>query len=215
MSIGGKKGPDLVAAIQGGALDLAAEVLEKIHDTRDAGLRAAAMQRLTLTDPRWREDLMGLSGAAYELAQLQTEMLSRVLGIQRRHADSLQRKIESSLGVRAQGAASASLRGRGAGTTFRLPFRLKNSLGEDGEVRGALDGDALTDGEGERHATKASLLLPSMLSKPGVLPAGTVTRVELVLDCPSAEPGARLQGRYTARVGEVEVLTLFVDLQVD
>lgn len=213
--LGGKKDVDLVGALQSGALNLAAEALKKIHDTRDAGLRAAAAQRLTGADSRLRKDLMGLPAVAYELAQLQGEMLSRVLGIQQRNAEAVQRRVESALGLRALDTPSAALRGRGAGTDFRLPFRVKNSLGVDGALSGTLVDGTLADGDGEHHLTDASLELPSVLPASGVLPAGTVTLLTLVLKCPSAAPGARLQGRYLVRVGDATVLNLHIDLQLD
>lgn len=215
MLTGGKNDADLVGALQNGALDLAAEMLKKIHDTRDAGLRAAALHRLSLPDPILRSEVMGLSGMAYELAQLQGEMLSRLLGLQRRHAETVQRKVESALGLSDANAPSAALRGHGAGPDFRLAFRLKNSLGHDGLVDGSLEGDALTDAAGDRHLTRASLELPSVLPASGNLPAGAVTLLHLALHCPSAAPGARLQGRYTVRVGEAPALSLVVDLLVD
>lgn len=215
MSAGGKKDPDLVGAMQRGALDLAAETLKKIHDTRDAGLRAAAAQRLSLGEAGLQRDLLGIPGLAYELAQLQGEMLSRVLGIHRRNAEAVQRRVEQTLGVRDHDAPAASLRGAGKGPTFRLPFRVKNSLGVDGALHGALEGGVLTDAEGARHVTAAALELPSVLPTPGVLPAGTVTLLAVVLDCPSAVAGARLQGRYAVRVGDAVVLHLHVDLTVE
>lgn len=215
MIAGGKKEPDLVGAMQRGALDLAADVLKRIHDTRDASLRAAAAQRLTLTDPAVQRDLLGIPGLAYELAQLQGEMLARVLGIHRRNADAVQRRVEQTLGLRDPEAPAAALRGRGAAPTFRLPFRVKNSLGVDGALHGALEESVLTDDEGTRHAAGAALELPSVLPASGVLPAGTVTLLTLALTCPSAAPGARLQGRYAVRVGDAVVLRLHVDLTVE
>lgn len=215
MTAGGKKEPDLVGAMQRGALDLAADALKKIHDTRDAGLRAAAAQRLTLADGAVQRDLLGIPGLAYELAQLQGEMLSRVLGIHRRNAEAVQRRVEQTLGLREHDAPAAALRGKGAGPEFRLPFRVKNSLGVDGALRGALEGEALTDAGGDRHVTAATLELPSVLPASGVLPAGTVTLLTLVLTCPSAAAGARLQGRYAVRVGDAVALQLHVDLTVE
>ncbi len=215
MIAGGKKEPDLVGAMQRGALDVAADVLKKIHDTRDAGLRAAAAQRLTLADRDVQRDLLGIPGLAYELAQLQGEMLSRVLGIHRRNAEAVQRRVEQTLGLRDHDVPAAALRGKGPGPAFRLAFRVKNSLGVDGPLRGALEGDALTDAEGDRHVTAATLELPSVLPPSGVLPAGTVTLLTLALTCPSASAGARLQGRYTVRVGDAVALQLHVDLTVE
>lgn len=215
MTAGGKKDPDLVGAMQRGALDLAADVLKRIHDTRDAGLRAAAAQRLTLADGPLQRDLLGIPGVAYELAQLQGEMLSRVLWIHRRNAEAVQRRAEQTLGLREHDAPAAALRGRGPGPVFRLPFRVKNGLGVDGALRGALQDDGLTDGAGDRHLTAATLELPSVLPTSGVLPAGAVTLLTLVLTCPSATVGARLQGRYAVRVGDAVALILHVDLTVE
>jgi hypothetical protein len=215
VNAGGKKDPDLVGALQRGALDVAADVLKKIHDTRDAGLRAAAAQRLTLADSGVQRDLLGIPGLAYELAQLQGEMLSRVLGIHRRNAEAVQRRVEQTLGLRDHDAPAAALRGKGKGPEFRLPFRVKNSLGVDGALTGALKDGVLTDAEGDRHVTSAALELPSVLPASGVLPAGTVTLLTLVLTSPLAAAGARLQGRYVVRVGDAEVLTLHIDLAVE
>ncbi len=212
---GGKKEPDLVGAMQRGALDLAADVLKKIHDTRDAGLRAAAAQRLTLADSGVQRDLLGIPGLAYELAQLQGEMLSRVLGIHRRNAEAVQRRVEQTLGLRDHDTPAAALRGSGRGPSFRLPFRVKNSLNVDGALNGALEDGVLVDDKGDRHVTAAALELPSVLPASGVLPANTVTLLALVLTSPLAAAGARLQGRYVVRVGEAEVLKLHIDLTVE
>ena len=215
MNAGGKKEPDLVGAMQRGALDLAADVLKKIHDTRDAGLRAAAAQRLTLADREVQRDLLGIPGLAYELAQLQGEMLSRVLGIHRRNAEAVQRRVEQTLGLRDHDAPAAALRGKGKGPEFRLSFRVKNSLGVDGVLSGELEERVLVDDNGDRHVTAAVLELPSVLPASGFLPAGTVTLLTLVLTDPLATAGARLQGRYAVRVDKAEVLKLHIDLTVE
>ena len=72
-------------------------------------------------------------------------------------------------------------------------------------------GDANADGRG----SAAVRALPSVLTAAGVLPAGTVTLLTLVLTAPLATAGARLQGRYAVRVDKAEVLKLHIDLTVE
>lgn len=214
MNPGGKRDPDLVGALQRGMLDAAAETLKHIHDTRDAALRLAARQRVTAPTPALHAGALGLSGVAYELAQLQGEMVSRLLGIRQRHASAVQRRVETALGLGTSEAPSAALRGEGPGPAFALRFRVKNSRGADGSLSGALVDGVLTDGDGTRHVTRASLQLPSVLDPAGVLPASAVTLVTLHLECPSAAAGDRLQGRYTVTVDGAAVLSLHLDVHV-
>ncbi len=214
MNTGGKNEADLLGALRRGGLDAAAEMLKQIHDTRDAGQRLAARHRLVSLGPRLRAEALGLSGLAYELAQLQGEMLSRVLGIQRRHATAVQRRVETALGVGTAETPSAALQATGPGPEFALRFRVKNTLPQAGPLGGSLEGEALTDAQDTRHLAKASLEFPSVLGADRVLPAGTVTLLTLRIACPSAEKGARLQGRYLVTVGKTPALSLHLDLHI-
>jgi len=214
VTTGGKIDPDLLGTLQQGTLDAAAEMLMHIHDTRDAAMRLAARKRLTLPGPILKAEVLGLSGLAYELAQLQGEVLSRVLGIRRRHASVVQQRVEAALGVGVPEAPSASLPGRGKGTEFALPFRVKNGLKVAGVLGGSLKDGVLVDSEGTKHVASATLRLPSVLDAAGTLPAGTVTLLTLAVKCDSAKPGDRLQGLYTVTVGGAPVLCLHLDIQV-